>query len=70
MTKIENIEFLNVNETAQVLHVSPNTVRRYIKIGQIPSVKLGQVLIKVSDICQLLGCESIDTSRFEIEHEC
>ena len=65
MKTIENIQLLTIPETAQVLGVCTATIRRQIKTGKIPSVSLGQTFIRVSDICQILGVESIDISRFD-----
>ncbi len=65
MKTIENIKLLTIPETAQVLGVCTATIRRQIKGGKLPSVQLGQTFVKVSDICQKLGVESIDLSRFE-----
>lgn len=65
MKTIENIKLLTIPETAQVLGVCVATIRRQVKAGKIPSVSLGQTFIKVSDICQILGVETIDLSRFE-----
>lgn len=64
MKTIENIKLLTIPETAIVLGVCDATIRRQIKQGKIPSVHLGQTFVKVSDICQKLGVESIDLSRF------
>ena len=65
MKTIENIKLLTIPETAQVLGVCVATIRRQIKAGKLPSVHLGQTFVKVSDICQILGVETIDLSRFE-----
>lgn len=64
MKTIENIQLLTIPETAVVLGLCQATIRRQIKAGKIPSVHLGQTYVKVSDICQKLGVESIDLSRF------
>lgn len=65
MKTIENIKLLTIPETAQVLGVCNATIRRQIKAGKLPSVSLGQTFVRVSDICQILGVETIDLSRFE-----
>lgn len=67
MKTIEGIKLLTIPETAEVLGVCSATIRRQIKTGRIPSVHLGQTFVKVSDICQKLGVESIDLSRFPEE---
>ena len=64
MRTIENIKLLTIPETAEVLGVCTATIRRQIKVGKIPSVHLGQTFVKVSDICEKLGVEEIDLSRF------
>ena len=64
MRTIENIKLLTIPETAEVLGVCTATIRRQIKVGKIPSVQLGQTFVKVSDICEKLGVEEIDLSRF------
>lgn len=65
MKTIENIKLLTIPETAEVLGLCDATIRRQIRAGKIPSVRLGKIFVKVSDICQILGVESIDLSRFE-----
>ena len=65
MKTIEGLKLLDVKETAEVLGLCPHTIRRHIKGGKLNSVQLGQTFIKVSDICQILGVESLDLSRFE-----
>jgi excisionase family DNA binding protein len=65
MKTIEGIKLLTISETAQVLGLCEHTIRRHIKGGKLNSVQLGQTFIKVSDICEKLGVESIDLTRFE-----
>jgi excisionase family DNA binding protein len=65
MKTIEGIKLLTIPETSEVLGVCVHTIRRHIKAGKLPSVQLGQTFVKVSDICEKLGVESIDLSRFE-----
>ena len=65
MKTIENIKLLTIPETAVVLGLCDATIRRQIKAGKLPSVSLGQTFVRVSDICQILGVETIDLSRFE-----
>lgn len=65
MKTIEGIKLLTIPETAEVLGLCPHTIRRHIKNGKLPSIQLGQTFVKVSDICQKLGVDSIDLSRFE-----
>lgn len=65
MKVIENIRLLTIEETAEILGVNPATIRRHIKEGKLNGIKLGKTLIRVSDLCQTLGVEDIDTTRFE-----
>lgn len=65
MKTIENIKLLDIPETAKILGLCEATIRRQIRAGKIPSVRLGKIFVKVSDICRILGVESIDLSRFE-----
>ncbi|MFN8531919.1 MAG: helix-turn-helix domain-containing protein [Dehalococcoidia bacterium] len=36
------MELLTIHETAQVLKVSPMTVRRFIQAGRLPAVRIGK----------------------------
>lgn len=65
MKTIEGIKLLTIPETAEILGVCTATIRRQIKTGKLPSVHLGQTFVKATDICQKLGVEEIDLSRFE-----
>lgn len=69
MKVIEGIKLLTIPETARVLGVCDATIRRQIKSGRLPSVRLGQTFVKVSDICSKLGVESIDLTPFEEKEE-
>lgn len=44
-TLIEGIKFYNIQETAQALRVTPQTVRAYIKQGKIKSQRIGRPLL-------------------------
>lgn len=55
MITIEGIKFYTINETAEVLHLNPMTIRRYIKSGKIDSVRVGQILIRETEISRLIG---------------
>lgn len=36
-------EILDVVTTANLLHVTPKTIRRYIEKGDIPAIKIGKI---------------------------
>ncbi len=44
-TVIEGIKFYTVPETAQALHVTPQTVRAYIKKGRLRSQRIGRPIL-------------------------
>jgi excisionase family DNA binding protein len=44
-TQIENIKFYTVQEIAQALQVTPQTVRAYIKQGKIRAQRIGRPLL-------------------------
>lgn len=44
-TQIENIKFYTVQEIAQALQVTPQTVRAYIKQGKIKAQRIGRPLL-------------------------
>jgi excisionase family DNA binding protein len=44
-TQIENIKFYTVQEIAQALQVTPQTVRAYIKKGKIRAQSIGRPLL-------------------------
>lgn len=44
-TQIENIKFYTVQEIAQALEVTPQTVRAYIKQGKIRAQRIGRPLL-------------------------
>lgn len=52
---IQGIKFYTVAETATELRVTPQTVRRYIKTGLLPSKRIGRpILITDRDLKRLL----------------
>ena len=67
MKTIENIQLLTIPETAQALGVCTHIIRRHIKEGKLPSVRLGQTFVKVSEVCRILGVEAIDLTKFSQE---
>lgn len=55
-TVIENIKFYTVTETAAALHVTPQTVRTYLKEGKIQGKRIGRpILITEKALKQFLG---------------
>ncbi len=55
---MKEIEFLTINQLAEILQVTPRTIMRYIKIGRIQALKLGDlrkspVRIHVSELIRL-----------------
>ena len=50
--------YLTIDQTAKVLAVHPETVRRMIKAGRLPDTKLGRVYrIKVDSLDELNATE-------------
>ena len=43
-TTIAGVTLYNVREIAHLMHVTPQTVRRYINSGRLKSRKIGRVL--------------------------
>lgn len=44
-TVIEGIKFYRIPEVAEALQVRPETVRRWIKEGKIPSQRIGRPIL-------------------------
>jgi excisionase family DNA binding protein len=44
-TEIEGIKFYTITETATALHVTPQTIRRWIKEGRIKSQRIGRPIL-------------------------
>lgn len=60
--EVERMELLTVYETAQMLKVTPITVRRYIAAGRLAAVKVGKgVRVRKEAIDQLV--EPVDLTR-------
>lgn len=54
-TVIEGIKFYTIPEVAEVLKVTPQTVRAYIKKGKIKSQRIGRpILITENNLKQFL----------------
>lgn len=58
-TVIENIKFYTVTETAEALHVTPQTVRSYLKDGKLQGKRIGRpILITEKALRKFLGVEN------------
>jgi len=44
-TTIEGIKFYTIQETAQVLQVTPQTIRSYIKQGRLKCQRIGKPIL-------------------------
>lgn len=56
MREIEGIKFYTVLELSKVLHVTPDTVRKYIKENRIKATKVGlNFLISQKEVMRFLG---------------
>ena len=54
-TVIEGIKFYTIQETAEVLNVTPQTVRAYIKRGKLKGQRIGRpILITESNLKEFL----------------
>jgi excisionase family DNA binding protein len=54
-TVIEGIKFYTIPETASALHVTPQTVRAWIKRGRIKSQRIGRpILITENNLMEFL----------------
>jgi len=54
-TIIEGIKFYTILETAEALHVTPQTIRAWIKQGRIKSQRIGRpILITESNLKEFL----------------
>jgi excisionase family DNA binding protein len=51
-------EYLSVQQAADLLGVSPQTVRTCIKRGELPAVKIGDWRISRAALDELAGCGS------------
>lgn len=59
MTTIQGINFYTVAQAAQELHVTPQTIRAYIKQGKLKSQRVGRpILITESNLKVFLEGES------------
>lgn len=50
------VKFYNVREIAQILHCTPNSVRKYIKLGRIAGKTIsGTILVTEKDLNKFLN---------------
>jgi excisionase family DNA binding protein len=62
-------EFLTTNEVAEMLSISPFTIRRYIQLRKLKAVKLeGSYRVRQGDLEQFLKAREIETEE-ELEQE-
>jgi len=63
VTQIENIKFYTVQETAETLRVTPQTIRSYIKQGKLKGKRIGRpILISEENIQEFLTTPENPTS--------
>jgi excisionase family DNA binding protein len=57
-------EFLRTNEVAEILGISPFTIRRYIQLRKLKAVKLeGSYRVRRADLKQFLKAREIETEE-------
>lgn len=63
-------EYLSPNEIAELLGVSPFTIRRYIKLGELKAVKLlGGFRVHRQDLQRFLKAHEVNPTEGEIPAE-
>ena len=63
-------EFLRTNEVAEMLGISPFTIRRYIQLRKLKAVKLeGSYRVRQADLDQFLRAREIETEEELAEEE-
>ncbi|MGE5139075.1 MAG: helix-turn-helix domain-containing protein [Rudaea sp.] len=63
-------EYLSPNEIAELLGVSPFTIRRYIKLGELRAVKLlGGFRVHRDDLQRFLKAHEVNPSEEELESD-
>ena len=63
-------EFLRTNEVAEMLGISPFTIRRYIQLRKLKAVKLeGSYRVRQADLEQFLRAREIETEEELAEEE-
>ena len=63
MKVINDIKFLTIPETAEILGLNPMTIRRWIAKGKIESVKIGQTLIREDEVNKLISGDTQNTDN-------
>ena len=62
-TPIEGITFYTIPEVAEALHITPQTVRVYIKQGRLQSQRIGRpILITEKNLAAFLKSANTSTS--------
>ena len=62
-TPIEGITFYTIPEVAEALHITPQTVRVYIKQGRLASQRIGRpILITEKNLAAFLKSANTSTS--------
>ncbi len=63
-------EYLSPNEIGEYLGISPFTIRRYIKLGELKAVKLlGSFRVHKNDLQAFLKAHEVNPSDEELENE-
>jgi excisionase family DNA binding protein len=63
-------EYLSPNEIAELLGVSPFTIRRYIKLGELKAVKLlGGFRVHRDDLQRFLKAHEVNSTEDELSPE-
>lgn len=63
-------EYLSPNEIAELLGVSPFTIRRYIKLGELKAVKLlGGFRVHRDDLQRFLKAHEVNATEEELSPE-
>ena len=63
-------EYLSPNEIAELLGVSPFTIRRYIKLGELKAVKLlGGFRVHRDDLQRFLKAHEVNSNQGELSPE-
>jgi excisionase family DNA binding protein len=69
-TVIEGIKFYTIPEVANALHVTPQTVRAYIKRGELRSQRIGKpIFITESNLREFLSPSLGDRDGKEQKHK-
>jgi excisionase family DNA binding protein len=63
-------EYLSPNEIAEYLGISPFTIRRYIKLGELKAVKLlGSFRVHKNDLQAFLKAHEVNPAEEELEEQ-